>query len=125
VSKPDIVRELPNGWRPAASSLHQVAEAVLSRYPSAPALETERAIAMLALWALETIEAGRLSPQDADQVFTLLDVEIDETADGPELSNDANQLLLEGMLLHDWGTEFSADPERMRALAFAILRASA
>lgn len=129
---------LPNGWteeiklsmtqatsQPVAGGIQQATEAVLTHYRTAPASETERAIALLALWALDTIEVGRLSPQEADRVFTLLDVEIGETKGGPDLSEDADQLLLEGMTLHDWGTEFSADPERMRSLAFSILQRTA
>jgi hypothetical protein len=110
--------------QPASNSIRQAAEAILTRYPAAPASETEAAIAVLALWTLEAVEAGRLSPQDADQVFTLLDVEIGEMPGGPELSEDAAQLMLEGMSLHDWGTEWSADPGRMRSLALSILHAA-
>jgi hypothetical protein len=110
---------------PTAGGIYQAAEAVLTRYPLAPATETERAIAMLALWALDTMEDGRLSPQDADQVFTMLDIGMSEAKGGPDLSDDAAQLLFEGMTLHDWGTEFSGDPTRMRTLAFAILQATA
>jgi hypothetical protein len=44
--------------------------------------------------------------------------------DGPELSEDADQLLLEAMTLHDWGTEFSGDLDELRRLAFRILRAA-
>ena len=111
--------------QPAAGGIHQAAEAVLARYRSAPAVETERAIAMLALWALDAVQGGLISPVDADEVFTLLDTEIGETKGGPELSEDAAQLLLEGMALHDWGTEFSADVTRLRSLAFSILRTTA
>ena len=112
------------GQTSPAQNLRRAAEAMLAGYPSAPAAETDAAIAMLALWALDAVEAGRLAPAEADAVFTLLDVEIDETADGPEISDDASQLILEGMMLHDWGTEFSSDPQHMRGLAFAILGAS-
>jgi hypothetical protein len=111
--------------QPAAGGIHQAAEAVLMHYRLAPAVETERAIAMLALWALDAVEGGRLSAHDADEVFTLLDTEIGETKGGPELSEDAAQLLIEGMTLHDWGTTFSADPDRMRSLAFSILQGTA
>jgi hypothetical protein len=38
--------------QPAAGGIHQATEAVLAHYQSAPAVETERAIAVLALWAL-------------------------------------------------------------------------
>jgi hypothetical protein len=112
---------------PSASSFAETAEAVITSYPSSPAAATERAIAVLALWALDAIEAGRLAPLDADRVFTMLDVEIGdaERKGGPELSDDASQLLLEAMTLDHWGGEFSADPVRMRALAFAILGAAA
>lgn len=106
---------------PVAGSLGQVAEALLSHYTAAPASQTETAIAVLALWALDAIETGHLSPDDADRAFTLLDVEIGESKDGPDLSEDAHQLLLEGMAFHDWGTEWSADASRVRSLALAIL----
>jgi hypothetical protein len=108
-----------------AANIQQAAEALLARYPSAPAAQTEATLAVVALWALDAIEVGRLDPAEADRVFTMLDVEIDETPDGPALSDNAHQLVLEGMMLHDWGTEFSADPVRMRDLAFAILRTAA
>lgn len=111
--------------QPPTSGIHLAVQSVLDRYRAAPAIETERAIAMLALWALDALEGGRLSPQEADEVFTVLDVEIGEARDGPELSDDAAQLLLEGMAFHDWGTEFSADPARVRSLALSILRAAA
>jgi hypothetical protein len=109
---------------PAAASIRHVAEALLARYPSAPAAETETAIAVLALWALDAIDAGRLAPQDADQIFTLLEVETSEARGGPELSDTLDQLMLEGMALHDWGTVFAGDTGRMRSLALAILQAA-
>lgn len=109
---------------PATGSIRHVAEAVLARYPSASAAETETAIAVLALWALDAIEAGRLSPRDADQVFTLLEVETSEAPGGPELSDTVDQLMIEGMSLHDWGTAFAGDIGRMRSLALAILQAA-
>jgi hypothetical protein len=42
-------------------------------------------------------------------------------------SNDSIRLADRGlrMTLHDWGTEFSADPERMRTLAFGVLSTAA
>ena len=111
------------GSAPVSASIQQAAEALLARYRSAPAAQTEATLALVALWALDAIEAGRLQPVEADRVFTMLDVEIDETTGGPLLSDDAHQLMLEGMALHDWGTAFSADPGRMRDLAFALLKA--
>lgn len=104
--------------------LREAAEALLARYPSAPASETEAAIAELALWAVRAVECGQLPAADADSVFTLLDIELDESVSGPELSDTTTQLVLEGMTLHDWGGQFSADLEHMRSLAFGILKAA-
>ena len=109
----------------ASSDLAWAAEALLARYRSAPAVETEAGIALLALWALDAVEAGRLPPVEADAVFTMLDVEISEAKDGPELSETADQLLFEGMLFHDWGTPYAAEPDLVRRLAFGILGAPA
>jgi len=108
----------------AAHDLQQTAAALIARYPTSTPAQTESGIAIISLWALEAVETGRLSPQDAGQVLTLLEVKLgdSERAGGPDLSDDTGQLLLEGMTLDDWGTEFSADPARMRALAFAILQ---
>lgn len=92
-----------------------------ARYRASPAVATDRALAPLALWAADAIAAGRLAPADADATFTLMFVTFGDLRDGPDLSDDAHQLLLEGMTLHDWGTEFSADLDELRRLAFAIL----
>jgi hypothetical protein len=106
---------------PVTTAFRQAAEAVVGQYRASPAKATEHAIAMLGLWAADAIAAGRLAPTDADATFTHLFVEIGNPPAGPELSEDADQLLLEAMTLHDWGTEFSADIDEIRRLAFAIL----
>ena len=106
---------------PATVAIEQAAKTIISQYRASPALATERAIAMLALWVADAIAAGRLAPKDADAMLTILWVEIGDMRDGPELSDDTDQLLLEAMTLHDWGTEFSADLDELRRLAFAIL----
>lgn len=103
--------------------LREAAEALLDRYPTAPAAETESAIAMFTLWALDAVEVGHLVPADADALFTLLDDEIDDERTGPVLSDSIAQLLFDGMTLHDWGTPFAPDVNQMRDLALSILRA--
>jgi hypothetical protein len=107
------------------AALRRAADAIVAGYRSSPAVATERGIALLALWAADAIAAGRLTPKDADATFVHLYVEIGNPAAGPELSEDANQLLLEAMELHDWGTPFSADFDEMRRLAFDVLGAHA
>jgi hypothetical protein len=109
---------------PVTSALQQAAQAVIDQYRASPVVATERSLALLALWAADAIAAGRLAPAEADATFTRLFVALGDLRDGPDLSNDADQLLLEGMSLHDWGTEFSADLDELRRLAFAILRAA-
>ena len=111
----------PQPVPPATASIGQAADAILAQYRTSPITATERAIAMLALWATDAIAAGRLAPLAADATFTHLFVEISNPPAGPETSDDADQLLLECMSLHDWGTEFSADLAEIRRLAFVIL----
>jgi len=109
---------------PVSAALQQAAQAVIEQYRTSPAVATERTLALLALWSADAIAAGRLAPSEADATFTRLFVTIGDMQDGPELSDDADQLLLEGMSLDDWGTEFSADLAELRRLAFVILRAA-
>lgn len=110
---------------PVTAAFQRAADAISAQYRTAPAIATERAIAMLALWAADAIAAGRLAPKHADTMFVHLDVAIENPPAGPELSEDTTQLLLEAMTLHDWGTEFSADLDELRRLAFAILTSAA
>ena len=107
---------------PVAAALRQAAQAVIDQYRASPAVATHRALALLALWSADAIAAGRLAPAEADAVFTRVFINLGDIADGPELSHDAGQLLLEGMSLHDWGTEFSADLDELRRLAFMVLK---
>ncbi|MCC7367861.1 MAG: hypothetical protein IT306_05535 [Chloroflexi bacterium] len=106
---------------PVVSALTQAAESIISEYPALPAVATDRAIALLALWAADAIAAGRLAPVDADTTFTRLFVALGDVVDGPEIAESAGQLLLEGMTLHDWGTPFSGNLSELRRLAFGIL----
>lgn len=110
---------------PVATALRQAAQTVIDQYRGSPAVATDRALALLALWAADAIAAGRLAPAEADATFTRVFVTLGDMRDGPELSDETDQLLHEGMLLHDWGTEFSADLAELRALAFGILGSTA
>src|SRR5215213_9194470 len=110
---------------PVTAAFQRAADAITAQYRTSPASTTEHAIAMLALWAADAIAAGRLAPKDADTVFVHLFVAIENPPAGPDLSDDTTQLLLEAMTLHDWGTEFSADLDELRRLAFGILGAPA
>ena len=109
---------------PVTVALGRAADAIVARYRASPAVATEWAIALLALWAADAIAAGRLAPTDADATFVRLYVELGNPPAGPDLSEDTDQLLMEAMNLEHWGTEFSADLAEIRQLAFAILGSS-
>jgi len=82
----------------------------------------ETLLASLALWAVEGLRAGRISPAQADQVFTALDVYLTENRGRlPALSEEAQELLLEAEHLHDAGQPFAPDLEALRALAVQLL----
>jgi hypothetical protein len=102
--------------------IRATAEAIAARYAEAPGRETETAVAVLALWALDALDAGRLTPEEADRAFMMLDVRLGETASGPDLSDRTHHLLTEGDFLHHSGGEWGPDPGYMRRVAFAILR---
>jgi hypothetical protein len=110
---------------PVVAAIDQATDAIIAQYRASPAVATERAIALLALWAADAVAAGRLAPKDADAAFVRLEVELGNPPAGPNLSADIDQLLLEAMTLDDWGTEFSADLNEIRRLAFGILGTAA
>jgi hypothetical protein len=106
---------------PVTPAVSRSVDAIIGQYRVSPAVATERAIAVLALWMADAILAGRLAPRDADAAFVRLYVELGNPPVGPGLSEDTTQLLMEGMTLDHWGTELSGDLGEMRRLAFAIL----
>lgn len=110
---------------PVATALRQAAESVIEQYGTSPPVTTDRAVALLALWAADAIAAGRLAPAEADATFTRMFVALGDIAEGPELADGTGQLLLEAMSLDDWGTDFSADLAELRRLAFGILKGAA
>lgn len=111
--------------RAAPGDIRTVAATIAARYVQAPARETEAAIAVLALWTLDAVEAGRMTREEATDVFTTLDVSIGDERSGPDLSEQAHELLLEGGWFHDEAIGRGPDPAYFRQLAFAILRQDA
>ena len=82
---------------------------------------SEVALANAMLAALEAIKHGALSPKDADNAFTGLDVELTERADRPELSEEAQELIFEGEHLHHCDAAYGPDLSYLTRLAFTIL----
>lgn len=81
----------------------------------------EAAIASLALWTLSEIEAGGLKPETADDAFTLLEIYLAEQLPAIQLSDEAQELLLEGEHFHHYGNDWGPDPGQLRGLADKIL----
>lgn len=89
------------------------------------ARDVDDVLAALSLWIIDQLEAKGISPQKADEVFTLLDVFLtDERAD-VELSKEAEELLAQAQLLHHFGGDYGPDPTYLRKLARAILARTA
>ncbi len=108
--------------RPAAD-LEAAAAAIARHYRSVPARETEAAVALLSLWALDALEGGRITPDDATTILTKLWVGVTDAPPGPELSEDVHTLLEEGGWLHDEAIGEAPDRGHLRALAHAVLNA--
>ena len=106
--------------RPAAAGSRSAAPGIAARYGVAPIEETEATLAVLALWVLDAVTSGRLARDEADRIFFQLDDRIG-AASGPELSEEARDLLFDGMTFHDWGERFGPDSDEVRRLAFEIL----
>jgi hypothetical protein len=104
----------------SAEDIRKVAASIAEHYPTAPIRETEAAIAVLALWTLDALESRRVDPSSADDAISSLEIRIGDDP-GPELSDEAHELLLEGHSLHHWGDQWAPDPQHLRQLAFKIL----
>jgi hypothetical protein len=112
--------------RSPTADLARAADELVRQYPAAPARETEKAIALLGLWALEGVAAGQIHPHEAAGVFAGLDAGLAEQATGPELSEDAAQLVVEAIHLHHGIAPWpGVDMERFRVLAFTVLHGDA
>ena len=110
----------------AQSTAHEMgaaADAIAAHYLSAPARETDVSVALLTLWALDAIEAGRLSMDDASTIFTQLWSDVTEQQDGLDLAAEADELLFDGGWLHDETIGAAPDRARLRHLAHLILTA--
>jgi len=79
--------------------------------------EAKRGIARLALEVCEGIKNKTLTPKQADDYFTLLDLYLDDNYPDLELGEVLGDLLFEGMSLHDLGKSYGANLDMMRELA--------
>ena len=76
-------------------------------------------LAETVLLVLDDIKSGKIRAETADKFFVeLWDKDI---VDRKALSAEAEELLFEGNLFHDWGTEFGPDQDLIIEKANTIL----
>ena len=79
----------------------------------------ERKFGTLALTWINQIEKNQLSAAQVDQFFTLLDLYLGDHCRF-SLTQKAEDLIFEGMILHDLGKPFGADIALMKQLAKVV-----
>ncbi len=103
-----------------SAEVHRFIAPVVTLAQTGHSKEAEQALAQMAIMVADEVEAGRLSPQRANDYFMALDLFLDEKT-GIDLSDDAKDLILEGMHFHDWGTPHAPALSLMRGAAERIL----
>jgi hypothetical protein len=66
------------------------------------------------------LESHRVDPATADDAIGSFEIRIGDDP-GPELSDEAHELLLEGHSLHHWGDQWAPNPKHLREFAFTVL----
>lgn len=109
---------------PSPNDIADLADPVIELTRAGHVQQAEIIIGYLALWLLRRVETGRMSREDADRVFTVLDVQLTDDGLADALSDEAHDLITEGHHFHHWGEEWGTDPIQVRALADAIVARS-
>ncbi len=79
--------------------------------------DARRMLGRLTLWFLDQIESGKLEPWKARSSYFLLYIYLTDNYLGDVLGEDAQELIYEGTLLHEYGTELGPDIDLMRKIA--------
>jgi hypothetical protein len=103
------------------TDLTAAASAIAARYRVVSAHETETAVALLVLWALDALDSARITPDDATAIVTALWVGITDRPPGPDLSEATHELLEESTWLHDEAIGQAPDHDELRQVARGIL----
>ncbi len=108
------------------ADLTDIADRVVDLVRGSLIREAEVVIAFLTLWILERVESGRMSGEQADDVFTTLDMRLTDGSRQYPLCDEAQELIFEGEHFHHFGeTEGPTPgprPDYLRTLAFKILK---
>lgn len=81
----------------------------------------ERRIAELVLEVCEKVKRGLISPKKAEHFFLLIDLYTGDNCPDQKLRREVQEILFEGMILHDYGKDYGANLDLMRELANQIL----
>ena len=84
-------------------------------------LEAERKISQLALEVCDKIEHGVLSPKKANDCFLLVDLYKTDHFPDLKFRKQVEDIIFEGLILHDYGKDYGADLSIMRTLGKQIL----
>jgi hypothetical protein len=106
---------------PPASGVSDAVKAFVQVLKQGDVAQVEAVIAFLALYVAEQVESGHIAPQDADWLFTRVDVQLTDFGRLEELSDEAAELILEAEHFHHHGGEWGVDLGRVRELAAIIL----
>ena len=85
--------------------------------------KAEICFAKLTLRLIEELEAGEIKPDQADGIFTLLDIYISDNFEEPPFTDLLSDLLMEGMILHHYGdnSNYGPDLNVMKAMARKLI----
>ena len=84
-------------------------------------LEAERKISQLALEVCDKIEHEVLSPKKANDCFLLVDLYKTDHFPDFKFRKQVEDIMFEGLILHDYGKDYGADLSIMRTLGKQIL----
>ena len=80
-------------------------------------LEFAKAFGSFTFMICEQVEKRKLSPRQADDCFTLIDLYISDNHSDFVLGEKIEKILFEGMILHDLGKEYGSKIETIKELA--------
>ncbi|MCS6860042.1 MAG: hypothetical protein NZT92_06965 [Abditibacteriales bacterium] len=83
--------------------------------------EAERYVARMVLELSEGVASGTVIPLAADAYVSRLWIRIGEQFPHVKLDENVEQLMIEGMSFHDYGTKFGPDFGLIRAYAKQVL----
>ena len=98
-------------------SIKERVKGILEKAEQGDMPQFEQEISRLALDLLSGVEQGVMSPQLANDHFMVVDLYITKRDLRDKLSEPIQDLMFQGLLFHDWGTNYGPDVELIRKLA--------